>query len=568
MVRIFLITLSFISLISAKDISSFVSAKNISITESVIFTIKISDVDKNPAVDISKIEDSFSIISGPNIGSEYRFINGDRTSSRSISWTLIPKKHGQLEIPSFKVNIGNKILMTKSHTVQVSKQTADQATKDLFLEVKVSKNEAYVGEQIKLTYTFYTRVASKVLSTEFPEYNDFWVEKLFDPVGIQFTPDNWTDVEIDGYNYKSLKIYEVAIFPLQEGIFDLQSMIMKIETKNKDSSFNRLFWDDPFFDTFSQRSRAKLLVSDTVSIEVFSLQNIPKNFTGAVGNFSLNTSLSNSNVDEGTPLEFKVSLVGEGNLSNIGRPKIEFPDEFDVFEGETNVEKNITDDYSGSITWNYNLIPRKDGSYNIDSIEIPFFNSTTKSWSKAFSNDISLKINKSAVFDSSDKDILNSKSNVIKYIRVGDQKWISSSSSNIQSSIFYILFVALVLFTLPYFTSSFVKLKSYMNEYIKLNTALNNAIHSIEETNSVHENGMKIIIKYFFQKNILINVNIDLLSLKSILKDKIKIEDFDALSKHLNEFQKKSYSQFKDHKDDNKIKKSLKNILKRIDAYV
>ncbi len=33
MVRIFLITLSFISLISAKDISSFVSAKNISITE-------------------------------------------------------------------------------------------------------------------------------------------------------------------------------------------------------------------------------------------------------------------------------------------------------------------------------------------------------------------------------------------------------------------------------------------------------------------------------------------------------------------------------------------------------
>ena len=107
-----------------------------------------------------------------------------------------------------------------------------------------------------------------------------------------------------------------------------------------------------------------------------------------------------------------------------------------------------------------------------------------------------------------------------------------------------------------------------MNEYIKLNTALNNAIHSIEETNSVHENGMKIIIKYFFQKNILINVNIDLLSLKSILKDKIKIEDFDALSKHLNEFQKKSYSQFKDYKDDNKIKKSLKNILKRIDAYV
>ena len=568
MVRIFLITLSFISLIFAQDISSFVSTKNISISESIIFTIKISDIDENPSVDISKIEDSFSIISGPNIGSEYRFINGDRASSRSISWTLIAKKHGQLEIPSLKVKIGKKTLITEPHTIQVSKQTADQATKDLFLELKVSKDEAFVGEQIKLTYTFYTRVASKVLSTEFPEYNDFWVEKLFDPVGIQFTPDSWTDIEIDGYNYKSLKIYEVAIFPLQEGVYNLESMIMKIETKDKDSSFNRLFWDDPFFDTFSQRSRAKLLVSDAVSIEVFPLQNIPANFTGAVGDFSLNTSLSNSNIDEGSPIEFKVSLIGEGNLSNIGRPKIEFPDEFDIFEGETKVEKNITDDYSGSITWEYNLIPRKDGSYVIDSIEIPFFNSITKSWSKALSKDISLKVNKSTIFDTSDKDILNSKSNVIKYIRVGEQKWISSSKANIQNSIFYIIFIALIFFILPYFESTFFKLRNYINEYIKLNTALNNAIKSLEVTNSVHGDGIKIIIKYFFQKNILSTENIDLTSLKSILRDKIKKNDFDALSIYLDEFQKKSYSQLKDEKDKKKIKKSLKKILKEIDTYV
>ena len=566
--RIFLITLSFISLIFAQDISSFVSTKNISISESIIFTIKISDIDENPSVDISKIEDSFSIISGPNIGSEYRFINGDRASSRSISWTLIAKKHGQLEIPSLKVKIGKKTLITEPHTIQVSKQTADQATKDLFLELKVSKDQAFVGEQIKLTYTFYTRVASKVLSTEFPEYNDFWVEKLFDPVGIQFTPDSWTDIEIDGYNYKSLKIYEVAIFPLQEGVYNLESMIMKIETKDKDSSFNRLFWDDPFFDTFSQRSRAKLLVSDAVSIEVFPLQNIPANFTGAVGDFSLNTSLSNSNIDEGSPIEFKVSLIGEGNLSNIGRPKIEFPDEFDIFEGETKVEKNITDDYSGSITWEYNLIPRKDGSYVIDSIEIPFFNSITKSWSKALSKDISLKVNKSTIFDTSDKDILNSKSNVIKYIRVGEQKWISSSKANIQNSIFYIIFIALIFFILPYFESTFVKLRSYINELIKLNTALNNAVKSLEVTNSVHDDGIKIITKYFFQKNILSTKNIDLTTLKSVLKDKIKLNDFDALSIHLDELQKKSYSQLNDKKDEEKIKKSLKKILKGIDTYV
>ena len=568
MVRAFLIILSFISFVFSQEISSSVSTKNISITESVIFTIKISDIDENPSVDISEIEDSFSIISGPNIGSEYRFVNGNRTSSRSISWTLIAKSHGSLTIPSLNVIVGRKTLITEPHEIIVSKQNTDQSIKDLFLEVKVSKDKAFVGEQVKLTYTFYTRVASKVLSTEFPEYNDFWVEKLFDPVGMQFTPESWNDIEIDGNNYKSLKIYEVALFPLQEGVYTLESMIMKIETKNKDSSFNRLFWDDPFFDTFSQRTRAKLLVSDPIKIEVSSLSNIPQNFTGAVGKFTLNSSLSNSNIDEGSPTVFKVVLNGEGNLSNIGRPKITFPDDIDVFEGETKVEKNISDDFSGSIIWEYNLIPRKNGIFMIDAIEIPFFNSVTKSWSNASSKDIKLTVNKSTIFDSSDKDILSSNSNVIRYIRVGDQDWISSSKMNIKNTIFYILIISLLLFIMPFFDSSFKKLKKFINNFIKVNTALNNAIKSIESSSSIYEDGTKIIIKYFYQKNILSTKNIDISSLKNILIQKINKNDFDVIVKHLDDFQAKSYSQLKGDEDVQNIISSLKIVLNKVDSYV
>jgi hypothetical protein len=568
MVRIFLITLLLLNFTFPQEISSSISTKNISITESVIFTIKISDIDENPSVDISEIENFFSIISGPNIGSEYRFVNGNRTSSRSISWTLIAKNHGKLVIPSLNVIIGKKTLVTNSHEILVSKQNTEQSIKDLFLEVKVSKDKAYVGEQVKLTYTFYTRIASKVLSTEFPEYNDFWVEKLFDPVGIKFSPESWDDIEIDGYNYKSLKIYEVALFPLQEGVYTLESMIMKIETKNKDSSFNRLFWDDPFFDTFSQRTRAKLLVSDPVTVEVSPLSNIPQNFTGAVGEFTLNSSLSNSNIDEGSPTVFKVVLNGEGNLSNIGRPKIIFPDDIDVFEGETKAEKNISDDFSGSIIWEYNLIPRKNGIFMIDAIEIPYFNSVTKSWSIASSQDIKLNVNKSTIFDSSDKDILSSNSNLIRYIRVGDQDWISSSKMNIQNTIFYILIISLLLFITPFFDSSFKRLRRFINDFIKVNSALNNAIKSLESTNSIYTDGTKIIIKYFYQKNILSTKNIDISSLKNILRQKINKNDFDIISGHLDDFQAKSYSQLKGDKDVKTIVSSLKIVLNKVDIYV
>mgnify|MGYP001206284702 CR=1 FL=1 len=55
---------------------------------------------------------------------------------------------------------------SKPFKINVTKQALDQAIKELFLEVKVSDNNVVVGEQVILTYTFYTRIASKVLSTE------------------------------------------------------------------------------------------------------------------------------------------------------------------------------------------------------------------------------------------------------------------------------------------------------------------------------------------------------------------------------------------------------------------
>ena len=242
MVRLFIIYLLF-SNIYPQELTSSVSSNQINLTESIIYTIKINDIEVNPEVNLEKLENSFSIIAGPNIGSEYRYVNGERSSSRSISWTLIPKKQGKLIIPPIEVKIGNDRLFTKEFEIEVSKQDIDKSTKDLILEVKIDKTDVVIGEQIVISYKFYTRIASKVISTEFPKYKNFWTEKLFDPTGTQINPESWEDVEIDGYNYKALKLYEVSIFPLEEGVFELDSMIMKVETKEKDPSFNRLFWN-------------------------------------------------------------------------------------------------------------------------------------------------------------------------------------------------------------------------------------------------------------------------------------------------------------------------------------
>ena len=451
MIRYLLAIIIFTSSLISQDIEAFVVSKNIDIDQSFNFTIKIKDIDIDPEVDISPMLDNFSVIMGPNIGSEYKFINGKKSISRSISWTIIAKKPGEIKIPRLEVVLNGKQYFTEELTMNVSKKETDTIATDMFLKMEVSDIDVKIGEQIIVTYTFFTRIASKVLSTEFPKYKDFWVEKLFDPAGKQIKPEAWNDIEINGYKYKSIKIYEVALFPLSEGKFDLNSMIMKIETKEKDPGIRRLFWEDPFFDTFSQRTKARILVSEQKTIKVSKLINEPNDFTGAVGSFAITSSVSSKIIENGTPMTFYLKLRGEGNLSNIGRPNINFPDNFDIFDGEILIERNITDSVSGTITWEYNLIPRKQGSYTISAISVPFFDTEKESWNLAKSNPIKLNITKSVYIESNSKDSQLIDSKDIRYIKLTDTVWKTENSSNIYNISFFIILTSIFIFLAPFF---------------------------------------------------------------------------------------------------------------------
>ena len=567
MVKLFVIFFLFTSIFS-QEIESTVSSSKINLTESIIYTIKIDDVEVNPEVRLDKLEKSFSIIAGPNVGSEYRYINGKRSSSRSISWTLIPKGDGILIIPSFEVKVGKKIFFTKEFKVEVVEQNIDKSTKDLILEVNIDKTDVVVGEQIVISYKFYTRIASKVISTEFPKYKNFWTEKLFDPTGTQINPDSWEDIEIDGYNYKSLKIYEVSIFPLEEGVFELDSMIMKVETKEKDPSFNRLFWNDPFFDTFSQYTSARILVSDPIKVKVSSLKDIPEDFSGAVGLFKLSSSISEGKIEEGIPAIFTLKLDGSGNLKNIGRPIIKFPDKLEVFEGETLIEKNITDSSSGSLSWKYNLIPRKSGIFKITPISFPYYSPKIKKWSNAISNEVVFEVFESTLYDDKDKTLIDSSKKTLKYIRMQPQKWIKIASNNFYSSILFIFILSIIFLIIPYFENSFRSIKNNIENLIDDKKSIKSAKSNIRLSKSILTDGPKIILRYFHLKKKISSDNLDITYFKKEVRGFLKNEDMMFLNDFLDKCKEYSFSnvELEDDNDDQKLE--LIQFIERVDLYV
>ncbi|MDG2188704.1 MAG: BatD family protein [Candidatus Marinimicrobia bacterium] len=567
MTRYLLFITIFISSLISQNIETFVVSKNIDIDQSFNFTIKIKDIDIDPEVDISPMLDNFSVIMGPNMGSEYKFINGKKSISRSISWTIIAKKPGQIKIPRLEVVLDGKQYLTEELTMNVSKKETDTIATDMFLKIEVSDIDVKIGEQVIVTYTFFTRIASKVLSTEFPKYKDFWVEKLFDPAGKQIKPEAWNDIEINGYKYKSIKIYEVALFPLSEGKFDLNSMIMKIETKEKDPGIRRLFWEDPFFDTFSQRTKARILVSEQKTINVSKLINKPKDFTGAVGSFDIMSSVSSEIVENGTPMTFYLKLIGEGNLSNIGRPIISFPDDFDIFDGEILIERNITDSVSGAITWEYNLIPRKEGNYIISAISVPFFDTEKESWNLAKSNPIKLNITKSAYIESNSKDSQVIDSKDIRYIKLSDTIWKTENSSNIYNISFFIILTSIFIFLAPLFIKPLNNFIEDQSMVLKNKSALSNALKLLKSSDSLYVDCPKAIRFYCKDKRLIDSINFDSLSLIGKIKGKIKSKDLVIVESILNECSQYNYADIST-KDSMKIQQKTIKILNKIDSYV
>ena len=557
----------FFSFLLCQNIETIVSNKNVSLNESLDFIIKLENIDANPEVNFAPMLDYFSIISGPNIGSEYKFINGKKSSSRSISWRIIPKKTGKIKIPNLEVKVGKKIYLTEDITISVSEQISNANTNDMFLKVELSNSNVKIGEQITIKYIFFTRMASRVIETEFPEFEGFWVEKLYDPSGTQIDPDSWDDVVIDNYKYKSLKLYEVALFPLSDGVFDLEPMIMKVETKEKDPSFKRLFWDDPFFDTFSQKTKARILVSDKKTIKVENLKNQPDNFTGAVGVFEINSSLSSLNVENGTPVTFYLELAGEGNLDNIGRPEIDFPDNFDIFEGEIKKDRNISDRVSGSIIWEYNLIPRKSGNYTIKSVEFPFFHTGINSWKKIKTNPIKFSVIKTLDTEYNKTNGNFSSSQEIRYIKLNMPSWKKENSDKFYIGYISILLLSLMLFLSPFFSSKFSSFIDIQSVKFKSRSALSNSINVLSSSKDVYSDCLHVINQFFFDKALIDSVNVDYLALKKQLKDKIKSKDLVMLKEILDQCNKYNYTELSGKKN-NKIKNKTIKLLSEINEYV
>lgn len=315
--------------------------------------------------------ENLTLVAGPSSATEFRWINGETSRRRVLTYRLRPITAGPAAVGPVIVSAPNGDQLTLK---RVSVEAVDPVRPesplpgDLSLGrlpaiiAEVSKRETWVGEQIEVRWSLYGENIRGVQILELPSLDGFWVEQL----DVDETTREVVTIGDELIQRQTLR--HALLYPLQPGRYDIAPLIASVRVYRRDPFGDAGGWN-PFSGSVSEVTRR----SDPVTVDVSS----PPDPTLPVGSFDL--SCSGPNVPRYGPIAIDLNLSGAGNLRSVSPPR---------FSGElqagVELEPLATTMKSrdGSIMmqrgWRYLFFPESDGTLAIPPLIFRFFDPATE----------------------------------------------------------------------------------------------------------------------------------------------------------------------------------------------
>lgn len=340
----------------------------------------------------------FEILGGPNQSISTQSINGSWSQTISYSYILRASKPGNYHIPPAQINIGGRWVQSNPLTVEVKSQSSNSsnstgtklstqdASKDFFIKVVPSKQRTYIGEQVLVDFILYTRKSIQNIQP----LSEVVCDKSF--VQEIKTEDlrDAKDVVVGGQTFRSQVLKRIAVFPQEAGTITVHPFELQIDFINdiRNSPFQSMFRP---FDIISKKYSTKELTFQAASIP----DPVPSDFTGAVGNFSLNLGISDIAVTTDDAISALLTIEGDGDIKRVISPRLNFGNSFEVYDPKTKEE--TTSERNGRLyskkVLEYLLIPKQAGKFTISPTASFFDPGQSKYQSKSF-NQIELTVTK------------------------------------------------------------------------------------------------------------------------------------------------------------------------------
>ena len=350
----------------------------------------------------------FDILAGPytSQSSSTSFVNGQRSSSFTLTftYTLMARKEGTFNIAPASITVGgdsyrsnglkitvlpadeepaqqqssNHSSATGATTQRQSSSSANTGNGDIFIKTQINKTKVHEQECILLSYKLYfagVDVAQFTNNTKIPEFKGFLKQEL-EQGEVQTELEHY-----NGRNYQTAVLYRTLLFPQKTGDIQIEPATFEAVLRVQNRAQVRSIFDD-FFATYTNVT--KTLTAPGVTVHSLPLPSgKPAGFSGGVGTFDINSSITTNSLTTNDPITFKLTISGKGNMKLVKTPAIDWPDGFEVYDPKvTNNFKNTTSGVSGTKEIEYLAIARAAGDYVIPSVTFSYFDTNDNAYKK------------------------------------------------------------------------------------------------------------------------------------------------------------------------------------------
>ena len=357
--------------------------------------------------------EGFSILSGPNrsVQSSFNMINGQATSTQSITYTYILRadNEGSYTLPAATVQVEGKQITSNSVDIKVlpqdkqtqntsnsgsnnSSSSAEISGSELFMTATLNKTKVYEQQAVLLTYKVYSAVNLTSLNGKMPDLKGFHIQEIELP-----QQKEWQLEHYNGRNYRALTWRQYLLFPQQTGEIEIPSVAFEgiVAQQVRSTSMDPF---DLFFNGGSQYVEVKKVLN-TPKLKL-NVQNLPSGkpvgFSGGVGEFSIKSSISTTELKANEAVTLRVTISGVGNMKLIKTPEVEFPADFEIYDPKVDNNFNVkANGLSGNKIIEYLAIPRHGGVYTIPSVKFSYFDVKTEEYKTLETESYTINVAKS-----------------------------------------------------------------------------------------------------------------------------------------------------------------------------
>lgn len=383
----------------------------------ITYRINTRDAREFRAPDMKSIQ----VLTGPatSTSSSTTIINGQVESSTTVTYTftVVASQDGDVELDGATIKAGGKQITSNKLTIKVlppdqsaqsqngqgqgsgqsavrqsGQGSASVGADDLFMLATVDKTTVYEQEALLLTYKIYKlpSVDLQRMSNVMPDIKNCHVQEVELPSNKEFNLEHY-----NGRNYQTMLWSQYVLFPQHSGELEIPATTFEgaIAQRVDNNSGDIL---DMFFNSSRYVEVKKDLTARSIKINVKPLpQGKTSAFYGGVGDFSISSTISSTEVTANDAVTVRVILSGTGNMKLVKTPEMKFPQDFDIYDPKVDNKYTIKGGrQTGNKVYEYLIIPRHAGQYTIPALEFQYFDPKSGTYKTLKTDEYTLNVAK------------------------------------------------------------------------------------------------------------------------------------------------------------------------------